>query len=1288
MFYVSALLLLLGLAVNSQSASIYITVVQNCSEVRDFSTSDLSYCTSKAQKCCTELNDLGTKTQQFNSLLLSFQNSSTVFLLHNVLTFKNYSLLEFHGAQEGKSVIACTKFNGKGAGLTFTNISNFSASNIVFKNCGNQRSQMKGYKILWSALVFDSCENVRLSSVIVQESTGFGVSMFDCMGDVYFENCLFSNNSAIQGDTDSGGGGAYLEVTSRLQKDQSQTTKGVYKLLNCTFTYNKAYTVTVYPGSKEIRTFGQGGGLLISFKGNASNHHFELRDCIFINNSAAWGGGLHVFLTNSSHSNTIVVDRNMFRRNKATAGGGGMAVYMLSHSSCILKNNFSVVDSTFVENHAKSQGGGTLIHSLLTSGLDECNRVKKLNSLRFESCYWYANTASYSAAIDITTKVAIEIIPVVPVFSNCTFKRNIISSISLTKNSRYRETLAGKAAVMVLGSKIKFENSVLFQGNIYTALYAISSEIKFSYKTNATFLENRGRYGGAIALFDSILTLGNYSLLNFTSNKAYELGGAIYFETQGEHELHQNIHNLNCFIHCKYCKSVTLSFQNNFANSLETEEDIGLNYSFGKSIFAESFLSCVSRETVLALTNRTTNVSAFLNEIANFQFIDSDPYEEVVSSAAQFTISAPPTNQIIPGKEFEVPLITTDSFGHELKSDYKAFQHTKRCGNGSITIDPKYVYLPTNKLKVYGDPGSRCNITIEREDRQLFYLSLDISVVHCPPGLILSKNERVNSLYNRSRMVCVCAHHLANGKETYKGIWNCDDDDFQVKIKHYYWAGYESEDATPENLVTAFCPRSFCTYNTSFYNSTYDDYILPSMANKTILDRFVCSEGRTGKICGSCKMNYSVYFHSPNFHCKENHLCSVGWLFYLLSEILTLTLIFAVILYFNISFTTGALNGFIFYAQIIDVLSVTATNNGNNWTTSITKAAIFIYHFLNLDFFYHDSLSFCLWKGATTLDTITMKYLTIVLAFILVFAVVITMNLCTVRNFKYYSTRLRLRLSFIHGISTFLVISFAQTVRITFLIFAPGFIVKRGNIISSYQVLYQGGVQLFGSEHLKYVIPGLVLFLSIVAIPTFFLMCYPLGFKAIYRCGVNETKITKLHQIFCIVRLRPLFDSFQGCYKDKYRCFAGLYFIYRISILASSSYSYGTTQLYVLIQVQVSLILLMHCLSHPYKRGIYNVLDALLLANIAVINCLSIFIHTKTRKPLYKVIINVASAFQALFISLPLVLLLIYTVVKVILKVKARKKKKGKGKKKLQDDLELEDIPFRLLDESETHVAA
>ena len=524
-------------------------------------------------------------------------------------------------------------------------------------------------------------------------------------------------------------------------------------------------------------------------------------------------------------------------------------------------------------------------------------------------------------------------------------------------------------------------------------------------------------------------------------------------------------------------------------------------------------------------------------------------------------------------------------------------------------------------------------------------------------------------------MECVCT--LRNQKESFLGISRCSNKSFRAKVCHQLWIGYEPDITSHDNLLTAYCPNSFCAYSASSYAP---HYLLPDKANKSLLDKFICRNGRTGKICGSCKANYSVYFHSPNYLCKENNLCSLGWLFYFLSEILILIIIFGVILSFNISFTSGTLNGFMFYAQIIDILSVSAVKHKSNypfWTIITTKVSIFTYNYFNLNFFHLDTISFCLWEGATTLDIIAMKYLTIVFAFFLVICVFIFMNFCTFGNLKYYSKRLKLQQSVIHGISTFLVTCFAQTVKITFHIFSPASLTKRGGEKVSFQVYYNGDLTLFGANHLKYVIPGLILFFSVVVIPTFFLMCYPLGFKALYRCGLSETKITKLHQIFCIFRLKPLFDSFQGCYKDQYRCFAGLYFIYRIVILASYSYSYGTTQFYVLVQVLASIMLLVHCLSHPYKRKIHNALDTLLFTNIAIVNGLSAFIYSKSEEPLYPLSVHTTSALQTLLIGLPLILLCIYTICKIISKLKVCRRKKVN----MAVETESEDIPFRLLEE-------
>ena len=1244
------LFIVLGITANALSASVHVIIVKNSSEYCSHSSLDQSCCTSNSYTMCYQgLNEIEYDLSRFDSLSIHFEESSSTFFLHTILSFSSYTQLEFHGASSNETVIQCIN-RGSGVGMTFKEVSNFFAFNITFKNCGqNLIKTDHGNDGLQSALLFDNCSNIKLTSVTVQESTGFGITMFNVVGEVQFKHCSFRNNSA--NGTDSGGGGVYLEMTAK-------TLRGVYSLLSCSFMQNKAYTSTVYPKGKNIRAFGQGGGLLISLRGNASHHYFRLQNCIFINNSAVWGGGLHLFLTNSSYNNTIVVGNSLFKANRASAGGGGMVVYMVSSYSLISENNITIYKSNFTRNQAKGQGGGTILHAPISSS--KAKHKSSTNCLKFEQCIWSFNAASHSAAVDVTTRRSVtESSPVVPVFSNCIFKEHQILPTITLSNSKGMRT--GKGTFIVLKSIIKFENNITFKENAETALYSVSSKVEFVSKSSVIFSQNKGENGGAIALLGSFLSVGSYSRLYFIENKAFEFGGAIYSETQGINELHENIRGLNCFIHCNHCKTITILFADNRANS---HENLSKRLSFGQAIFATSLLSCVSKQV-----DRNMNLSTVLQSIAiNFVFNNSSPYDQIVTSAVYLGLSMKFETHIVPGKEFNVPLVTKDIFGHRIQSNYKAFIR-----HHNVAIDAQYIYMPSNKLKLYGDPGSECNITIERKGRDTFYLSVGITMAQCPPGYILK--EIAHNISRHSGKKCVCGQHIANGEVTYKGISSCSNL-FQANVRHHFWVGYESEDASPDNLLTAFCPHSFCSYNGSQYAN---EYLLPDVANKALLDKFICRNGRTGKICGRCQSNYSVFFHSPNYLCKKDKMCSLGWIFYLMSEVLPLTIIFAIVLSFNISFTSGGLNGFLFYAQIIDILCISAIKHKSNyplWTILITKAAIFTYNFFNLNFFHLDTLSFCIWKGATTLSIIVLKYLTIVIAFLLVVGVFIIMNSCAFGNLKYYSKRLRLKQSVIHGISTFLVTCFAQTVKVTFHIFASGLVTKKGERVASYQVLYDGDVQLFSAEHIKYVVPGLLLFISVVVVPTSFLMCYPLGFNTLSKCGLSEAKVTKLHNYLCMIRLKPLLDSFQGCYKDQYRCFAGLYFIYRIAVLAAFSFSYGATDFYLVIQIQASIMLIVHCLTHPYKRKIHNALDTLLFSNVAIINGLSAFVYAKSKEPLYPLSVRIASALQMFLTGLPLIVLLLYTVLKIFLKVKMHRQKNRSEVAQSNT----EDIPFRLLE--------
>ena len=488
----------------------------------------------------------------------------------------------------------------------------------------------------------------------------------------------------------------------------------------------------------------------------------------------------------------------------------------------------------------------------------------------------------------------------------------------------------------------------------------------------------------------------------------------------------------------------------------------------------------------------------------------------------------------------------------------------------------------------------------------------------------------------------------------YRGLTKCNHTHFQAYIVHGIWAGYSGESESEDTLFTAYCPLSFCSYNES--NDLSYFFLLPAEPNRTELSKCICSTYRTGWLCGSCIDGYSVYFHSPNYQCGPDTDCNVGPLLYLLSEIVPLTILYTVIVVFRIQFTSGGLTGFILYAQVLDALFLDVIDKSratSQWSLTVKWAFLLTYRVLNLNFFAFNSLSFCLWKGATTLDIVAFKYTTVTFAFILVLATYVIMNTCNVyrchKCSKFY-TRLSVQTSVIHGISTFLVMCFAQCVQVSFLLLTPGRIYGKGGTIVQSRLLYHGDTTLYSTHHAQYAIPAFICIVFLVVVPTILLLWYPSGPRLLSRFGLSDNgfcnKAVPLH------KLKPFFDSFQGCFKDDFRFFSGLYFSYRLLTIAAYSFSIGLTQFYILVELIFIIMLMLHALAQPYKKKWHNVIDTLVFSNLTIINALSIFIYTKSSEKLYKEMITAAVHIQSFFISLPLMVTLLLLVLWLVARIK------------------------------------
>lgn len=1144
---------------------------------------------------------------------------STVFKLENI---NNISIVG-----NRKPTLKCHN----GSGLFFKNVTNLVVRNLVIARCGliaNSTSTnvtengSSTWKIKSAVYISTSC-NIAISDIVVVDSDGVGMVLVDSSGHITISNCSFMNNKIASDEIDvyPGGGGLHIELNTC---SEGSCIDSVYQIEECVFDGNIASVPLVNKTSfmKEgtIQYYGRGGGLFIAVSDYSGSGHVRVHNCTFKNNEAVWGGGLRLSIFERVQNIVVTISNCTLDGNRSPMFGGGGAMVLYWTGSSEIKRNNSVwfENCVFMRNTAMF-GGGLQFLSGLTGP------VNGTVDIGFADCEFLMNSANASAAVDITNIRHAALNAALSInFTDCRFVDNtVIDRVTPLENNSALQVESGTGTFAVLYHNVTFSKKVLFENNTGTALYVIAGFVCFESKSEARFVNNIGYNGGAIALMvSSLMYVDPHSSMYFIGNRAVNKGGAIFALNIGLHKLHRLVVT-TCFIgECSNCKNnVNFYFFGNKA---------GISDDNGNIIFSDNLPAC------RALCDHTLGASVpLLSCFGNMHSCntseESDCNEtmpllewQVRGPASEYRISDNLPTSVIPGHIYQLPLDVYDFVGNKLdRSYYVAELEDQR--NGS---DLEHRYISDNMIEINGHLSTGTTLVLHRVGFYSFQLRLNLSVSACPPG------------YNLIRDRCMCSSK--GMREFYSGVL-CNE---RAEIIHGNWIGYQDSCYTPENLYTSLCPTGFCSYNTSELSYSY---VLP--LNSAELEHFVCGHTRRGTACGECVTHNSVYFHSPRFSCRTDTACKHGWLWYILSELFPITVVYVIVIVFNISFTSGSANAFIFFSQVIDTLEVNANGiNGlspsDDWIGRAHSAYSFIYNSFNLEFFGIESLSFCLWKGAGTLDILIMKYVTMAYAFLLVVVTVFILN------------RFRLccrcaasgRSQIIHGLSAFLITCYVQCMRVSFRILLPTHVKGLGSQHHSYSIVfYSGHLDYLQGRHLYYAIPAFVCVVFIIIVPPMALLLYPLYLRLFSLCGLAESKVVTVLSI-PFEKTKPLFDSFQSSYKDNFRFVAGLFFVYRLGILLSYALSIGYAIFYLSIGIQFSIMMLLHFLMQPHRIHYHNVLDVLIFANLSAINIISLYRFgvSYQQDPLSKWIIRVAGLVQLVLIFLPLVIPVMLLLVKVV----------------------------------------
>ena len=835
-------------------------------------------------------------------------NTKIVFALH--LTPENISIAN-HSDICITGVIECSN----AVKIIFMNINNLHLENLQIRNC---------YVPTFAGGVYIThCTNVTIKNIAIEDSRGTGLVLEDNAGSIIIENSTFQSNG------------------------RDYTQDSVHNHIESMYNLEKFE--------------GKGGGLQVLIGGNVCNSSVTIKDCLFMNNSALLnGGGLLVIIQRRASGNTIDIINSNFVDNECHNGGGGLQIgYVIHKSEEAMDNSIHVQDCTFSNNRAL-YGGGTAIFA--NQGSQEFSEG---NRLEFTNCSWTNNIAELGMAVDIAivpweTFKRVGLFPS-PVFTDCTFINHEVNTVvRLTKP---------KNVISVTGFMLEFRGKTTFQQNKATAIEATSTELDFAVNSSAKFTNNQGMFGGAMKLNGlTVMTVRDNSEFVFEKNTA-DFGGAIYVESYK----HSLIPSKSCFIqyngsHAEKSNEQQIPkfvFNNNIAGTkchdTTNYTDTGNLQCRGDSLYATTIEPCLRVCLKQYKSNFNLSIDEALSCIGKFTY-DKASEGLLCTAAHHFALSKTKSKDdpmcqfhltkqalyinknyiekrvnpfkekvlhFIPGKVTKLPLKLVDDLCGE------TFFHVtvKVTNSKTIAPDPAFTVITSNSIALRGRPNDSGTLQLSTIGVRNEAIQINVVMYKCPPGYVLQNDN-----------TCICSSLTQN--QHYVGIERCNNTLFRAYVKHGYWVGYVSN-GTVTRLASAICPRGFCTKITHWLwkdlgikkaNDTWlcpesyckyttiqsQEHLLPLIMENQ--DNATCNPSRKGKVCGVCIADHSATYRSTSFSCKPDNLCHLGWLFYILTELLPVTVLFLVVIFFNISFTSGPLNGVVFFMQVVDTMKLDAEN--------------------------------------------------------------------------------------------------------------------------------------------------------------------------------------------------------------------------------------------------------------------------------------------------------------------------------------------------------------------------
>ena len=1039
---------------------------------------------------------------------------------------------------ESSARIMCTNHSG----FAFANVSNLTLANLTLINCGQFYSVTGLNASIHLVMVY----NLLMEGVSIQNGTGYGLLGVNVLGQSQIINSSFIGNN---------------QFYKNLLKNES--------IFNCK---NEIWINYMYQWTSPLSGYG-GGNVLFKYQNvsNTTNIGHQLRVSYILvalgidgfTPSISLGAGLSIAMYENVDGLDIIITNVTSYRNQAFMAAN---FYFNISSKLTTTGLFS---SYAASKGPRSTGVQYELYSskdtvTISDSIFECNNVVESVYIRLHSCTasikivhsTFRNDFAAISSLQVKNYCATDIVNNVTIkfcnFSNelllsinyniFTSIRNIIHADGLFLHSgpvEFQNSIVGlndcnftNLTVNSMSTVIKIYGDIIFK-DVYTlynggALYLVQSSVVFTAGSNVLFYNNSAMYGGAIYMdTSSNVTLGESTSVSFIENQAIVTGGAIYIESAPAPS--------RCFlqlINTSDCpsqndkKGINMYFKGNIAS-------LAGSVLYGGNIDSCEVMDC--NNIIVDLMNMTDNAQNISSSL-----ISSDPNQvcqcknTVISCGMSLT-----TFEVYPGQNITASLVAVGENNGTAPALVLVYSElTSRAINHINTGTQCDAYNIPYRLM------SEILVLVTTIQNPRFFLNykINVSILPCPLGFT-------------GEPFCVCNSLL----KTYSLICNISDQ--TVQVTRNMWIGLTSGGVL---AVQSQCPLDYCSQETVVNVFNFDSE---------------CIFNRSSVLCGRCQGNLSMTFGTSQ--CKQ---CSNYYLLLIIPFAIVGLLLVTGLVLFNITISTGALNGIVLYVNIVRINNLLFIQNDS----AFSKILTLLIAWMNLDL----GIETCFYDGMNSIVKTWLQFVFPTYIFALVGIIILT-----IIAGRHSSRMSKLcRFNTFPALAALIHLSYSKILRTIITIFSFVQLDTQNSMSDTLVWQYDGNVEYLGQEHLPIFIFGVfVTLVFIIPFPTLLLLAPFLQAWSHKR------------YFHWVNKLKVFFDSYQAPFKSRYRFWPGFFlFIHLPLYLVFTISNNPSVKMFAIVIFSLLYLCIVGGLS-VYRNCIILLLEMFFILNLGILSALQIF---------------------------------------------------------------------------------